>query len=271
MLERLKKLPSALLLIGEYKRLENFIRSKIQSQKKEHVDVHHYFPEGKSGMHPIDSLKELQSQAALEPMEAPLKFFIIHDAERMLPTSSNALLKTLEEPPAKTILILLTNHEQQLLPTIRSRCQTFRFPLPAKKEEPLLDKLHAAFLGDEGAMLELDAVLEKERKVWEKELLAGLPKETTLLQKEAIIKEIEGTVSMRYQTRVFALFEELLIWQRDEVAKRVGSPHLLGDREVPFRPLSALVNAVSKGSVAIQRGMKLTSVLDYIVNSSAIL
>ena len=266
MLESLKQLPHAILLVGQYD-LKPLVQKWVDSKKKQHPDVHQYYPEGKSGMHPMESLKELQKQAALVPLESTLKFFIIHDAERMLLTSANALLKTLEEPPAKTILILLTNHEQALLPTVRSRCQTFRFPLPEKREDPLADKLHAAVLGDSLAIKEIDVTLEKERKAWEKELLAELPKDMTMAQKEGMIKEIEGTLSTRYQTRVFALFEELLIWHRDEFAKRCGSPHLLSQREVPFRPLSELSERLSKARVAIQRGMKLTSAFDYILQT----
>lgn len=264
MLERLKEIPHAILIVGEYD-LSQFIQEQIGSTKKEHPDVHHYHPEGKSGLHPIESLRDLQKQAALVPLEAKKKFFIIHDAERMLPTSANALLKTLEEPPAQTFLILKTGSENSLLSTIRSRCQIFRYPLRERCEDPLAEKLHAAVLGDLTMIKEIDAALEKAKKQWEKELLEGLPKELTMTQKESMIKEIEGTLSMRYQGRVFLLFEELLIWQRDQVAKRFGSPHLLSKREVPFRPLSELVERVKKARLAIQRGMKLTAVLEYLI------
>lgn len=55
------------------------------------------------------------------------KVFIVEQAELMTPAAQNALLKTLEEPAGKTLIILLTTHGNELLPTIRSRCQMFRF------------------------------------------------------------------------------------------------------------------------------------------------
>jgi len=92
-----------------------------------HPDVHLYRPEGKSATHSIDSIRSLTEQVYLAPFEAPWKIFIIHDAERMLPTSSNALLKTFEEPAKDTILILLSSASEQILPTIVSRCRKLFF------------------------------------------------------------------------------------------------------------------------------------------------
>jgi DNA polymerase-3 subunit delta' len=55
------------------------------------------------------------------------KAFIIEQAELMTPAAQNGLLKTLEEPVGRTLIVLLTTHASELLPTIRSRCQIFRF------------------------------------------------------------------------------------------------------------------------------------------------
>ncbi len=55
------------------------------------------------------------------------KVFIVDEAELLNPTGQNALLKTLEEPPAGTVIVLVTSSEERLLPTIRSRCQRQAF------------------------------------------------------------------------------------------------------------------------------------------------
>ena len=57
------------------------------------------------------------------------KVFIIEQAEVMTPQAQNSLLKTLEEPAGRTLLILITDQPGQILPTVRSRCQTIRFGL----------------------------------------------------------------------------------------------------------------------------------------------
>ncbi|PTR16360.1 DNA polymerase III delta prime subunit [Nitrosospira sp. Nsp2] len=58
------------------------------------------------------------------------KIIVIHPAEAMNPSAANALLKNLEEPPARTLFILVTHHSQHLLPTIRSRCRQIGMPAP---------------------------------------------------------------------------------------------------------------------------------------------
>lgn len=64
---------------------------------------------------------------SLKPFYGGRKIAVINDADYLYDESTNALLKTLEEPPEKSVLILLGTSEQRQLPTIRSRCQTIRF------------------------------------------------------------------------------------------------------------------------------------------------
>ncbi len=106
----------------------------------------------KSGSHPdvilvepsgpfirIDQIRNLCSTLALKPYGARLRVVIISDAQAMNPSAGNALLKMLEEPPDKTVLILTAMQTSDLLPTIVSRCQHIRFnPIPRKHLEALL-------------------------------------------------------------------------------------------------------------------------------------
>jgi DNA polymerase III subunit delta' len=143
------KIPQALLLRGpkvanKEKAAYEFARSLLKTTKSatNHPDIHLFFPEGKIGLHPIESVRKISHDAALSPFEGEWKVFIIHDAEKMLPTSANALLKTLEEPPANTLFLLIAQHSEKILPTILSRCQLLEFPSKLSKEiEPKL--LHA--------------------------------------------------------------------------------------------------------------------------------
>lgn len=104
--------------------------SVIQRRKVDdgtHPDIHIYHPEGKIGMHSIDSMRQLSEEVYLAPFESKWKVFIIHDAERMLAYSANALLKTFEEPSLDSVIILLSSAPEKLLPTIMSRCRTIHF------------------------------------------------------------------------------------------------------------------------------------------------
>jgi DNA polymerase-3 subunit delta' len=71
----------------------------------------------------IETVREICATAALRPMEARWRVVLVEDAETLQGIAQEALLKTLEEPPAFMVMVLLVNDAELLLPTIRSRCQ----------------------------------------------------------------------------------------------------------------------------------------------------
>lgn len=80
----------------------------------------------------IDDIRELREAVHTAPYESPYKVYIIDEVHMLTKEAFNALLKTLEEPPAHVIFILATTEEEKLLDTIISRCQVFRFRSPAR-------------------------------------------------------------------------------------------------------------------------------------------
>jgi DNA polymerase III subunit delta' len=87
----------------------------------------------------VDAIRSLETEANFRPYEAKARFFIIDEADKMNDAASNALLKTLEEPPPTSHIFLVSSRPDSLLPTIRSRCQTLRFaPIPASEIEDYL-------------------------------------------------------------------------------------------------------------------------------------
>jgi DNA polymerase-3 subunit delta' len=75
----------------------------------------------------IDQIRTLCQTLAMKPYEASVRVVIISNAQTMNPAAGNALLKMLEEPPVRTVLILVASNPSDLLPTIVSRCQQIRF------------------------------------------------------------------------------------------------------------------------------------------------
>lgn len=73
----------------------------------------------------IEQIRHMQEQIAIKP-NGPRYIVIAEESERMTEAAQNCLLKTLEEPPGKTVLILTAENGEQLLPTIRSRCIRYR-------------------------------------------------------------------------------------------------------------------------------------------------
>jgi len=80
----------------------------------------------------IDDIRELREAVHTVPYESPYKVYIVDEVHMLTKEAFNALLKTLEEPPAHVIFILATTEEEKLLDTIISRCQVFRFRSPAR-------------------------------------------------------------------------------------------------------------------------------------------
>ncbi|MBF0627423.1 MAG: DNA polymerase III subunit delta' [Magnetococcales bacterium] len=90
----------------------------------------------------VDQVRELTRFIAFTPLESAWKAAIVDDAALMNDAAANALLKTLEEPPSGSLLILITQRPGALLPTIRSRCQQERFqPIDAASMARLLERL----------------------------------------------------------------------------------------------------------------------------------
>jgi DNA polymerase-3 subunit delta' len=89
---------------------------------------------------------------SLAPLPGSRKIAIVDDADTMNEASANAFLKTLEEPPARAVLLLIASNLAALLPTIRSRCQMVRFaPLDRKDIEALLVKQDLVQSADDAA------------------------------------------------------------------------------------------------------------------------
>jgi DNA polymerase-3 subunit delta' len=106
-----------------------------------HADIHWARPESKSRIITVEQMRELMREIQLKPTEAGYKVAIIAAADRLNVQAANAFLKTLEEPPAKSVLILLTIEPQRILETILSRCLRLNFfsdgvrpPDPAQME-----------------------------------------------------------------------------------------------------------------------------------------
>lgn len=78
----------------------------------------------------------------LRPMAGPRRIAILDDCDALNQEGANALLKTLEEPPPRAVIILIGSSEQRQLPTIRSRCQIVRFDSPDPDESLDILRLH---------------------------------------------------------------------------------------------------------------------------------
>lgn len=111
-----------------------------QVEKGNHPDFRIFEPEEDSKVLKVERIREMIAAANLKPFQASSKLFVMDRAEALGETSQNALLKTLEEPPGHTTLILISYAGEKILSTIRSRSQTVYFQ-PISAAEGTSDKL----------------------------------------------------------------------------------------------------------------------------------
>lgn len=109
-------------------RLLNTPQSSAPFPPDAHPDCFALRPEKKMRQISADSTRELIGKVQVSATVSTHKVAIIHECDRMNLSAANIFLKTLEEPPANTTLLLLTTRPYALLTTIRSRCLNFRFP-----------------------------------------------------------------------------------------------------------------------------------------------
>lgn len=204
-------------------------------------------PGSKSRRISIDSMRDLQHAMHMRTAATSFKFGVIIDAERMTTEAQNAFLKTLEEPPPGTLLLLLTGKPEELLPTTLSRViQIELIPEEGARqftehEEKLLALLEAQSKRPTTSMAAalslktaFESVLEELYEGIEEEAEEGLDKEKAHFQKTTDSsayfkdreKQVEAKIESTYLHQRDALLELLLSWMGDIIRHKVGGERL---------------------------------------------
>ena len=127
--EKVKKHPVSNLFLEEWR---TFVASQPYGSLfnwLQHIGV-----EKKQGIIGVDEAEEIVKKLTLKSYEGGFKVMIIWMAEKMNIAAANKLLKLIEEPPKKTIFLLITENEEQLINTIKSRCQALHFPALSEQD-----------------------------------------------------------------------------------------------------------------------------------------
>jgi DNA polymerase-3 subunit delta' len=186
-----------------------------------HADVHWARPESKSRIITVEQTRELMREIQLKPTGAEYKVAIIAGADRLNVQAANAFLKTLEEPPGKSVLILLSTEPQRILETILSRCLRLNFfgegvrpPDPAQRE--WLARFDALAAGDQKSLLAryrlLDVLLQKLGEIRER-VDETLTARSPLQQHD----EVEKDLREKWEDELTAAIEAEYRRQRAEV------------------------------------------------------
>jgi len=194
--------------------------NKRQLIRSEHPDVLLARPYNR--LIRVDVMRELEQEANFRPYEGGRRVFLIEDADRLNEQSSNALLKTLEEPPATSHLILITSRPASLLPTIRSRCQAIRFaPLSAAEIEKYLRDRDKKLKADDAHLI-AHAARGSIGRALSTDLAAYLE------QRKAMLEVLDALALTRDRARLLRASEEMTDAKRkEEYEARLGVLEIL--------------------------------------------
>jgi DNA polymerase-3 subunit delta' len=149
----------------------------------------------------IEQIRTLLQTLSMKPYEAKTRVVIISAAHCMNAAASNALLKILEEPPDRSMLVLITNHKSDLLPTIASRCQPVQF-------NRISDKHIASWVKKEHDLNSQTAEIIAAMANGSLSNAQMMIDENWLLGRKWLIAEMQR-LSLQPMARIFALAEKL--------------------------------------------------------------
>ena len=247
-----------------------------------HPDLFELRPEGKmrqikigssDGTPEANTMRCLLKNIRQTSSQGENKVAIVYEADRMNAATANAFLKTLEEPPARTTIFMLTTRPNDLLDTIRSRCISLRVDCP---EEEIDNELWQAWLED--------------YKNWQKALMGGIGRAIKLSDAmmqcygllarfETLIEEILDENTSVDATQEENLDDEMVeaikTGERRAIRKRMFADIentcvrcALGGNGVPSVKISRIVETLEKASGLTELNMADTIALEYFMLSS---
>jgi len=213
-----------------------------------HPDVHWIGPEGAGNVIKIASIRAMQKKINLKPFEGQVKFFIIDRAHLLAEEAANSLLKTLEEPPKETVIILITNDLEKIFPTIRSRCQWVLFSQasPGELKEILkkkytLSEVDAHFLShlSEGRIGKAIAIKEEGGLKWKNAIIDGFTMENIIANEDALYFGNK-------REKVLDIMDVMISWYRDMLILANGADAALVINADRIDDLIKKANALSE-------------------------
>lgn len=199
-------------------------RSCRQIEERVHPDIQWVRPESKSRVITVDQIRNLLQIVHLKPTEAACKVIVIVAADRLNVEGANAFLKTLEEPPPRTVFILLSAEPQQMLETIVSRCLRLTFaggtPKLSAEDQAWLESFAAATEGSGKGLLPryklLGTILARLA-----ELKAQIEKGLTARSPLQKYDDIDAKLQDKWESELNASIEAEYRQQRSELLRLV--------------------------------------------------
>lgn len=218
-------------------------------ERRQHPDIGWLEPEKKSRIISVDQIRELNTRLSQTAFTGGWKAGVILACDRLKEEAANAFLKTLEEPPGRTLLLLVTDQVQAILPTLVSRCQ--KVVLDATEAAPAwMPTLMEIMAQNPGASGFDDMVLAGRLKALLDQVKVGIQEQESSDggANEDDDEETEKSIrDARVQAKLIRERTELLrsvqYWQRDVLACRSGA----GEESLHFRDHADILKRQAAG------------------------
>lgn len=253
-------------------RLLNGPQSTAHFPPEQHPDCFALRPAGKMRLITADATRALIGKVQVSANVAPRKVAIIHECDRMNLPAANIFLKTLEEPPANTTLLMLTTRPYALLPTIRSRVLHFRFPTPQASYAPdgwraWLEDYHAwlgrlsegvadrkagadAVFAAYGLVARFSAILEfATDEIWKK-------------QKESLPADLEDDQQVAIETGITNDLRLRLFAEIARATRAYALPFIIDSDEAASRALTAAIARLESSTRLLRLNLNEAAVLE---------
>jgi len=253
-------------------RLLNESPDTKQFLPEQHPDCFALRPSGKMRQIGAEATRELIGKTQVSPVVGRRKVAIIHEADRMNAAAANIFLKTLEEPPGLTTLLLLTSRPYALLPTIRSRCLHFRFAASAL---PLAHPELPAWKSDYHAWLArlADGVAEKRAVAGQvfalyglvsrfNGILAGATEEIWKGQKANLPPDLSEEEQIAIETGIANGIRQRLFAEIEQATLDFARPRLVGRDSAVRGALTAAVGELEHGTSLLRVNLGEAAVLE---------
>jgi len=188
------------------------------------------------GLIRIDQVREIQGTLRFKA-ESGMKVVIVEGADRLMPAAANAFLKTLEEPPPDSVIILVTLKPSDLLPTVLSRCQRISFgPLPEDAVRAFLIENKGISPAEAGAVARLSEGSISRASVYIEE--GAHQKRREVIERLSTLGPADSDEALKFAEELSKrddlddMLEFLKSWYRDRIVAFEGAPHLIANTDM---------------------------------------
>jgi DNA polymerase-3 subunit delta' len=258
-------------------------KSCLQAESHNHPDIR-YITHEKATISVDDIREQLNSDIQIKPYSSAYKIYLIDQANKMTEQAQNALLKTIEEPPAYAVVILLTDNINALLPTIRSRCVTLNTKPLDKGDiadyltkhlsmEPEQAQIAAGFC--QGNMGKAIRFANSEDFQEMKEDVLGLLRKVDKLEVSEIVQRIR--IFSQKKGMIHDYLDLMLLWYRDVLMFKVTKDAnlLLYQEEYhdisrqasirTYEDIENIIQAIDKAKVRLDANVNFDIVMELMV------